>query len=373
MCRTDRWVIALILTAAGAARLAAQQTRSPDVVRIPDTPACAACRIELVKVFTIGGADGPVPYNRPVAAALDSEKRLYLSMYTVTYEVAVFDSAGRHVTTIGRRGAGPGEFFNVTHLVPTRAGLLAFDDAAAAVTLLSWDLEMVERKPLPASPIRVLAHTGGSFVLNALVATADRIGQPLHVVGDSGRIDRSFGDNGAPFTGRQSLAIVRALAQAPGQQTIWAANVTDYILEEWTLSGERRRRFERDARWFPHVVQNRDLPEAILKDIRFDESGLLWVLVNVRDERWRSVWWSTAPASYMMRPRSEAEGNALWDTLVEVIDVRRGQLIARTRVDPNVLFAGPRRILAYEELADGTPAITLWEARLITPTSGGVK
>jgi len=111
-------------------------------------------------------------------------------------------------------------------------------------------------------------------------------------------------------------------------------------------------------------------PPAALQEIQFDENGLLWVLILVLDERWRSVWWATAPPSYRIEARPSDEGNVLWDTILEVIDVERGELVARRRIDAYLRFAGPARVVSYEELDDGTPRITLWRAELAGSRTG---
>jgi hypothetical protein len=100
----SRWrSTCLTLMALGpAARSLAQEPR-----RIPDGTACARCTIEIAPVVTLGDKEGGgmLP-GRPQAIIQDGRGRYWV---VAEWEPPrVYDSDGRFVTTVGRKGTRAG-------------------------------------------------------------------------------------------------------------------------------------------------------------------------------------------------------------------------------------------------------------------------
>jgi len=66
---------------------------------------------EVEKVLTLGkkGGAGPTAFGEVREIELDEKGRLYV-LDRMNNEIRVFDSGGKYINTIGRRGQGPGEF-----------------------------------------------------------------------------------------------------------------------------------------------------------------------------------------------------------------------------------------------------------------------
>jgi len=77
----------------------------------------SAATWRIVEELRIGSADsdGPDLFGGIADIAVDGEGRLYV-LEEQTQEIRVFDRAGQHVRTVGRRGGGPREFDNATAL-----------------------------------------------------------------------------------------------------------------------------------------------------------------------------------------------------------------------------------------------------------------
>ena len=72
---------------------------------------------QLVEELRVGSADveGPELFGEVTALAVDSLGRIYVAD-NHAHAVQVFDAGGNHIRTIGRQGAGPGEFEQIAAL-----------------------------------------------------------------------------------------------------------------------------------------------------------------------------------------------------------------------------------------------------------------
>jgi hypothetical protein len=82
--------------------------------------------VEELRIGTLEG-DGPDLFGEVSALEVDAEGRLYV-LEGQALELRVFDRAGRHVRTIGRKGGGPGEFASPIGLAWGPAGDLWIPD-----------------------------------------------------------------------------------------------------------------------------------------------------------------------------------------------------------------------------------------------------
>lgn len=91
--------------------------------------ALAQTRARLVEELRIGSVldDGPTMFGAIYALEVDPLGRIYVLDHHAL-EVRVFSAQGKHVRTMGRKGAGPGEFANPTGMTWDRAGRLWIAD-----------------------------------------------------------------------------------------------------------------------------------------------------------------------------------------------------------------------------------------------------
>ncbi len=111
--RTRAALLLGMLAAAGCeARGLAKEPGMSHVLRSADggvwTP---ATRWSLREELRLGSADsdGPDMFGRVVDVALDATGRVWVADGQ-NFQIRVFDTQGRHVRTIGRKGGGPAEF-----------------------------------------------------------------------------------------------------------------------------------------------------------------------------------------------------------------------------------------------------------------------
>lgn len=94
----------------------------------------------------IGSADGEESelLNGAESAWRSADGGIFFSN-TGTQEIRYYDSTGRFLRSIGRRGGGPGEFdpFGAMNLAPVREGVLAGDDQNMRVHLFGGDGKLI--------------------------------------------------------------------------------------------------------------------------------------------------------------------------------------------------------------------------------------
>ncbi|MBB4639230.1 6-bladed beta-propeller [Longimicrobium terrae] len=120
---------------AGAFVVATAPLGSQPVVRMDARD--QALRREARQLHAVGAAEGRGAdvFGGVAGVAFDGAENLYV-LDRVNARVAVFDSAGRFVRTLGRRGGGPGEFSLPQQMAVTRAGEVIVSDAGHGALII---------------------------------------------------------------------------------------------------------------------------------------------------------------------------------------------------------------------------------------------
>lgn len=337
------------------------------VIEIPAASACRACTIAVQRVAMLGREEGPGTIDgEDTHAAVDSRGRYFLwQQYAPT--VKVFDARGRFMRTLGRAGRGPGEFRGVGAIrIGAGDSIHVFDANNLTRSIFSPSLAFVRstRLEIPSEIVWLAMVDGGSFVIAAPIRTPARVGYPLHLVNGAGRIVRSFGSTSGAFRPDIPYFDNRTIAHgAPGQ--VWAAHLNQYRIELWSTEGRKLRELRRTVPWFPAYLANRAPsrsvpPPTLLGQVRQDRAGRLWVRIRVPDANWRRAVRPGGPHGVTV-----SDHDRYVDTIIEVIDPRRGRLLASRRFDAAVDFVGDDLLGAVVTGPDEVPYYHLWRARFV--------
>ena len=176
---------------------------------------------------------------------------------------------------------------------------------------------------------------GGTLAVHETnIRTPERIGYPLHLVDlATGEIEASFGS----LTGEYDWERERVHDVVPVRGpvgTVWMARNHAYWIELWSPDNQLHLSMRRDLEWFPDALDDldghplpTDPPEPRLVGLSADDS-LMWVMIFRASDNWEEV----DPRDFLER----------YDTHVEVIDWRRGQVIASRRFnEPFLGLTGP--------------------------------
>lgn len=337
--------------------------------RTSSSETCDSCIVSLKRVAQLGTDDGPGALGGTGTVARSPGGLFFVATARMLDEIKVFDSDGRFLRTIGRAGAGPGEFRHIWLLSAVDNTLYAFDgDNDRVTTLRLPDGEIVSEQPWkwPARSVAILKSR--SFVINADISIPALAGVPLHLLSSDGEIARSFGETEDLTRPDVGYAGQRVLA-ASNDGNVWSAPRTSYVMTKWSPSGRVISTIDRDAAWFrPHrntvsFTADRPPPPLVVQ-MREDAWGRLWILSSVADESWQEG--LEFRPDHPDGPRY-VPGNLhdYFDTVIEVVDTRTGELLASGRSDRYITrFADDEHVVSFAETAIGAPRIEVWRISL---------
>ena len=331
-----RSLASCILLAATPLTTSAQNPSGPQ--RIGNAP-CAECRLDLVQIATVPTfANGVALVQRPM---LGYAAGTFVAAFTYDGQLGVWRD-GR-LSTLGRSGGGPNEF-------PSNGsprGLDAFaDDRVALIsgnrlTIVSSDgSRILEQHVLPWIPTGMTV-VGGEILVGAPSGEITSIGQ-------NGEIVRNFRP---PF----STKLPRLAAS--GDTAVWVGDVTRYRFDLLTLTGSQAGSFDRDPDWIRGASADLGAPKVTgLMEI---DGGLLLVVLRVPDPAFDKR--LTARPG----PIQQLRDLPIYDTVIEVIDPKRRQLMITARYDDVLFFVGGSNYLfATREASDGEVYLDVFEPQL---------
>jgi hypothetical protein len=333
---------------------------------IPDEIGCPACRILLEPTEVIGSSADADLFSLQSEVQIDGTGNVLLTDARSYPGHLLFRAAGSSEWKIlGRLGRGPGELHFPGRAWTSPEGLHVADNTTQRETVFAPDGSFINSYPLPAAPSQVVRLTTGEVVHASIVRTPGAIGYPLHVLDANREIVRSFGTDTAMLLPGARILGSRVIAPAR-EGGIWSARPNAYIIERWDASGAKGSTVVRDARWFQswvtprsHYTHENPTPRTV--GLHEDDKGRLWVITY------------TAPPDH--RPAydqnwhgevTEDDTRRVIDTIIEVIDPRSGQLLARERYDDVLLpQVGPMLVGRRMEAPDGSLRLEVLRMRLI--------
>ncbi len=328
---------------------------------------CEGCRIERRRVVEIAGRDEPTigPY---MVVARDSRGRWLLgTMDRSPGVVAVYDSAGTLLQRFSRKGQGPGEQLGTYVLAVTTGDTVhVFDNSLRRYTVLSPTYSYVRSSSYPGYVFGAVEWPDGSRVVNATFQGATSTGLPLHRIDGSGRPVRSFGAEVRSPPDPYGGVLMRGIAAGgPGQ--IWSVTPLRYEPILWSADGKVME-LQRMARWFPPQVITQSPgrgkpPSPRVGGVWHDGLEHLWVVIQVPDANWRLPPDFTMPQGELGPP---IEWDREYDTIIEIINTRTGQLVATQRYGEMLGQLLPGGYIShYREDADGEPYLAVWQLSFV--------
>lgn len=308
----------------------------PQQIRV--APCAERCGMTLDLETEYGHDSGPgmVGLTGWAKAYRDVSGRIYIVGDPIE-QVLVFDSGGRFLRRIGRKGSGPGELRDGSSLVVTGDGEFSVFDRGRSVILNFDHTGRLRSEARTVGWIPTGLHTypwEDSWVVHVTTLhTRDRIGFPLHLVNvRTGEIGRSFG---SLTSGRElgSDRIDPATAVTEDRRVWMAKGFERYEIGLWEMN-RRLLLLRHEAKWFPEVPRA-DLvhggkPTPFIYALALSESdSLLWVLGSVADEES----WDGLNASEAYSLSASQDYDRIYDDILEVIDLRTNRVIASQRFE----------------------------------------
>jgi hypothetical protein len=294
---------------------------------------------------------------------MDSRKRLYLGPRIGRDEpgITIVDTTGKYLGAFGRRGGGPGELlYDPSRLVIGPGDTLhAFEYGAVSVFAPSGTF--VRRAEFRMSSVeQVLVLGDGRMVITMFYRTPELVGIPVHVFSSEGVRLNSFGAVRPTTVLRQTDTRGQILAKAGADTMLWVAPRSRYEISLWSVAGRHSRTLVREADWFApwHGVLGdwrRISFPPLITGLFQDAAGYLWVTISVADRNWKPL------ATGDDEPLSDGVNGKYFDTILEVIDPRRGTVEARLRLDEYIPgFSSQGLIATVTEDSNAVPYLHIW-------------
>jgi hypothetical protein len=338
---------------------------------------CPSCRVEFTRILTVGSPSDPATIASLSALARDGQGRYFA--FSDDSRLIVYDSNGRFLRTVGRRGEGPGEFSGVPGLlvqIPphVRVGMgdsiFIFDPPRITVFSPGLDYVRTARIDPPLfSPLGMSPLADGSWLVAAQVFTPDNVGYATHVLGSNGAIVRSVGPE-APVGPRTPAPIPRHFVVSPDQRSFWTVSFSTgrYKLEEWSITGGMMRslevtgvpyltepEFENVAARAGGTVRRAIGGAGGVNLTGFDAAGRLWITISRP---------GSLPEMRDWRPGMPIPKRLL-PVVLEILDLKTGDILLSHSMEKSSSLLWPGIFaVAQNTDADGLPSYELLRYRI---------
>ena len=351
-----------VLALGTASATPANAQASPD-----DDPTCPDCTIQFDLVATVGSVEEPgwIP-GRSRSVARDSRGRLYMA-FSNENQVFVFDAGGQPLPPIGRSGDGPGEYRNAYLVEVGESDTLMVFDFTQQLSFVSPSGEFVRRALVPVYGVDLVVTGAGSLVFSATppAAVGDAEVTILHVLDrDDSNLERSFHTfeiKGGGFAPRFFLAPARAADQ------FWTAFRSEdrYEVIRYTADGSLVRQFTRNPSWIRRLPAEDGFPAPRANLYGLSEAdGRLWIVGQHPSEDWNR-YLNREISRELEAGTREIDESRLYRSVVEVVDIETGRLVASAPVPGLVVTLLPGQYVAtYREDEAGVPFVDIFRMTL---------
>jgi hypothetical protein len=300
----------------------------------------------------VTGDDPRQSINRvPVGMARDARGQIY-----VLHDVVprVFDSTGRFVRDIGRRGSGPGEVQAVSAVAPAGGDTVAFWDATLRrLSYFDGNGRFLKETRLFAGPALWFAFVPGERIVARGRLAPDHPRARAHVLSRSGKVLLSFADDRS--------TIEETLAITIGAGHVFVVDAFARVFQEYDFAGNLKDRFAIKSDWFDAADHAEPVrpggppPRMVTQRIDVDAAGRLWVFTLVPRPDWeRGLRRAPSGRGYIEDVARARQ------TRIEVLDPTRHRVLATITVPHIQLIPlGNGYLGAYGESADADPELTV--------------
>jgi len=326
--------------------------------------------VRLEPVSLLDGNGNAVVRSIPGPSVATSAGRYFVAPVLGDGAIAVFSASGELSTLFGREGGGPQEFSSAQGKKLLRVdadGHLYVFDGIHVHVINATSLQHLDKRTIRMIA-RDAAIVGSSTVVQWPVGAPGGMSTPLQVFSDGSR--QSFGIGASrehPLTEPAQLDSYRVVARTADGLGLWSGFLGRYVVSRFTLDGSESVRVIRDSEWFQPYGSNKRGEGVLIHSrprlvgLRETTDGLIDVAIAQGDANFQPL--SGNPSGET--PLDDyLDLNRFFDTTVEVIDIRRGRVIARARFDDHLNFVdtsnGDVELFSLKALADGDKAVQIF-------------
>jgi hypothetical protein len=373
---TNVLLLAATLAATGCRMARDQEARVGSNVLIGSEVSCPSCCIVIDSVVTLEGAylSGPA-----TTIERDPAGVFYLADPGEGL-LRVYGSDGRFMRQVGRRGAGPGEFEMVRNTLVARDGSIrVLDGVLRRLSVFSRDGEFLGSRLVQVAGgigMPAVLLPDDQLVVNARAITGAEAGSAVQLIDKEGNATSLFDE--APFDPRKRWLLRRLLWGRPNGEFL-VARPYSFTIDVYASDHAKKLSITRVADWIPSQDPEEAPSDGLfdkpptpqLTAIWEDAQGLLWLSMVAPSRSWRPG----PPREQVTLSRETAytlANRPRFETIIEVVDVERQGVLARSRLDGSVgtPFGGGYLALSVEDSV-GEPGLRI--SRVQLNLTGGSK
>lgn len=287
-----------------------------------------------------GGLSDPEAFVEATTLVRDAQGRLYAYPVGDPGEVAIYDSTGAYLRTIGGFGDGPGELRAPAQVaIGPGDSVYVLDRGSRRVSVFDPQHEFVRSQLLPFhNPLQIAPAGNGRLYVNAAVSEGVGAGKLVHLLDPNERQPTwsvvSDGQPPLPYPWVQTRWLMFT-----GTRLITARR-NEYVIEVWGDGASEPLAVFADSASFrpwtaPARLQSLDDPPSLVLGVYAGPPHTVQVVISTKAEDF-------AP------PRLTADGQLpadfdfarLRDTRVDVIDLATGRHVSTQRFDDLVIAVG---------------------------------
>ncbi len=321
---------------------------------IRNAPTCSACSVRMERLGSFGDADDEGWVDLTSRVVFLGEEVVVVNL-TARHQMMVFGRDGRFLRRMGRPGAGPGEFGVINDIMTSADGRLhVMDRGLGRMTVYAPGLTVERVIPFSPRPIDIgfLPLDDGSYVVNATVGSADRIGFPLHRIGPDGELLLTYPTPSTAAGPGDEFALLTRLAMGEDGVSFWATSTSGYRVDRFHLDGALLESFlvappwERDEAW-AGVGGPPPSPPGVMAVQERD--GLLWIVSRRRTPDYQAA---TSRIRNMHGLVTQIDDyNRYFESVLDIVDPRTRRLVSRSVIPGYLLrFVSPGVVLFHEEV-----------------------
>ncbi|HKJ02301.1 MAG TPA: hypothetical protein VJ997_07595 [Longimicrobiales bacterium] len=275
-------------------------------------------------------------------------------------QVFRYGADGRWLGSWGGPGEGPGEFGRNLGVFPGRAdSIYVVDNSRYRVSLLDPDGKFIRSFAIPGQAVAYATLSTGDLLFHFRPSgRADDERSLFYMMDPSGAGLARFGTST-----RADVESDQWVVGAHSTGGFWTGSVWRYELYRWQSPDSLVQTVTRRVGWFPPdgrlspEMYVSDPPPPQLMHIAVDDGGRVWTYSWVPDRNW---------APNEARSPTPEWTRANFDTMIEVIDVEAGTVLAAARSD-YMLGHACNDNLAYAvvETHAGDTRVVVLEPRLV--------
>ncbi len=330
--------------------------------------------IELDLIAELQESPGNIEFSVSMGSAPPRILRDRRGQFYITplggHRIAVYDSMGAYLHSLGGAGHGPGELGRRPNpvLCDAEGRIWVWEFMSRKVTIYNSEGDFVDSVMLPLSPLCQLKD-GSLLAIESATQLWGYSGYPLQRFTVTGELLSSFG-NVIPGYQWEQMYLYQMTGALNRAGLFWMTPVGRYGFELWNpLNEQQLKTLPVEVPWFKESIEvlgdyRAVEPTDLITDLSVDENDVIWALISTAAADWKPTKDRT---DFSEIPEPGEERRMFFDWIVQAIDPDSGIVLAEHRFSDDVwmLIGSTGLITAESDEETGNARFSIWRPLLV--------